>query len=67
METMPLGSSYSKNGEKAPEPDTVVCPSAKMNGFGKGSLSISANGVDYEGESFEFFFNQATDIYRIAP
>jgi len=30
METIPLGSSYSKHGEKPPLPDHVVCPSPKM-------------------------------------
>ena len=67
METMPLGSSYAKNGEKSPDPDTVVCPSPKMNGVGIGSLAVSAKGGDYEGDSFVFYFHEAADIYRIAP
>jgi len=56
METLPLGSSYAKNGEHAPLPDHVVCPSAKMAASGNGKLEISANGVDYEGSGFPFEF-----------
>jgi len=67
METLPLGSSYAKNGEAAPLPDHVVCPSAKMNGFGSGKMEISANGVDYEGSGFPFEFQEPADIFRIAP
>lgn len=56
METIPLGSSYAKNGETAPLPDHVVCPSAKFPNSGTGKLEISANGVDYEGTGFTFEF-----------
>lgn len=56
METIPLGSSYAKNGETAPLPDHVVCPSAKFPNSGQGKLEISANGVDYEGSGFQFEF-----------
>ena len=67
METLPLGSSYARNGEKAPLPDHVVCPSPKMNITGLGKLEVSANGVDYEGSGFPFEFLEPADIYRIAP
>ena len=67
MEKLPLGSSYSSNGEKAPLPDHVVCPSAKMEGSGIGKLEVSANGVDYEGSGFAFEFLDPADVYRIAP
>ena len=67
METLPLGSSYNKNGEARALPDQVVCPSAKMNTLGKGKLEISANGVDYDGSGFPFEFEEAADVYRIAP
>ena len=67
METLPLGSSYSRNGETAPLPDHIVCPSAKMKGIGSGKLDVSANGVDYEGAGFPFEFEEAGDVYRIAP
>jgi len=67
METLPLGSSYAKNGEKAPLPDHVVCPSARMKSIGSGKLEVSANGVDYEGAGFPFEFEDAADVYRIAP
>ena len=56
METIPLGSSYAKNGEKAPLPDHVVCPSAKLPISGLGKLDVSANGVDYDGAGFSFEF-----------
>ena len=67
METLPIGSSYVKNGEVAALPDHVVCPSAKMNGIGMGKLEVSANGVDYDGSSFAFEFEESADLYRIAP
>ena len=67
METLPIGSSYAKNGESAPLPDHIVCPSAKMTGHGMGSLHVSANGVDYDGAGFQFEFQEAADIFRIAP
>lgn len=67
METLPLGSSYAKNGEKPPLPDHVVCPSAKMSASGVATLHVSANGVDYEGKGFTFEFSDPADIYRIAP
>lgn len=67
METMPLGSSYARNGETAPLPDHIVCPSAKMTTYGIGKLEISANGVDYEGAGFPFEFQEPSDIFRIAP
>ena len=67
METIPLGSSYARNGEKAPNPDHVVCPSPKMKGIGIGKLEVSANGVDYEGSGFTFEFEETADVYRIAP
>ena len=67
METLPLGSSYSRNGESAPLPDHVVCPSAKMPGVGIGKLQISANGVDYDESGFSFEFQEAADLFRIAP
>lgn len=56
MEKMPLGASYSSNGEEGPLPDYVVCPSPKVPSAGKGKLEISANGVDYEGNGFSFEF-----------
>ena len=67
METLPIGSSYVKNGEVAALPDHVVCPSAKMSGIGMGKLEVSANGVDYDGSSFAFEFEESADLYRIAP
>ena len=67
METLPLGSSYAKNGEKPPLPDHIVCPSAKMTGIGAGRLDVSANGIDFEGSGFPFDFEDAADVYRIAP
>lgn len=54
METLPLGSSYAKNGEASPLPDHIVCPSAKMAAHGAGKMEISANGVDYDGVGFPF-------------
>ncbi len=56
MESLPLGSSYPKNGEKSPLPDHVVCPSPKFNITGLGKLEVSANGVDYDGAGFPFEF-----------
>ena len=38
-----------------------------MNGTGTGTLHISANGVDYDGNGFVFNFQEPSDIYRIAP
>ena len=67
METLPLGASYSRNGEPQPLPDHVVCPSAKMTGVGLGKLQISANGVDYDESGFSFEFQEAADLFRIAP
>jgi len=67
METIPLGSSYSSNGEKAPLPDHIVCPSPKINMIGIGKIEISANGVDYEGGGFQFEFEDTAELYRIAP
>ena len=67
METLPLGASYSRNGEPQPLPDHVVCPSAKMPGVGLGKLQISANGVDYDENGFSFDFQEAADLFRIAP
>ena len=67
METLPLGSSYAKNGEKSPLPDHVVCPSAKLPISGLGKLDVSANGVDYDGAGFPFEFQDPSDVYRIAP
>ena len=67
METLPIGSSYSKNGEAAPLPDHIVCPSAKMTVHGIGKIEISANGVDYDGTGFPFEFQEPADLFRIAP
>lgn len=67
METLPIGMSYAKNGESAPLPDHIVCPSAKMDGHGMGKIEISANGVDYDGVGFAFEFQEPADLYRIAP
>lgn len=67
METLPIGSSYVKNGEVAALPDHVVCPSAKMNGIGTGKMEISANGVDYDGAGFPFEFEESAELFRIAP
>ena len=67
METLPIGSSYAKNGEAAPLPDHIVCPSAKMSVHGNGKIEISANGVDYEGSGFPFNFEEPADLFRIVP
>ena len=67
METMPLGSGYTVNGEAPPLPDHIVCPSPKMPASGMGKLEISANGVDYEGPGFPFEFLDSADVYRISP
>jgi len=67
METIPLGSSYTRNGEKALLPDHVVCPSPRMDQIGAGKIEVSANGVDYDGAGFPFEFEEMADVYRIAP
>ena len=67
METLPIGSSYAKNGESTPLPDHIVCPSAKMTVHGAGKIEISANGVDYDGQGFPFEFQEPADLFRIAP
>jgi hypothetical protein len=38
-----------------------------MAGHGHGKMEISANGVDYDGTGFPFEFQEAADVYRIAP
>ena len=63
MEAQPLGSMY--EGESA-IPTHILCPSPKVNHFGKGRLDITVNGQDYAG-NFDFEITDPVDLFRVAP